>query len=132
MRLLLDTQLLIWAGGASSDGSGRLSPRAVALIRDLENELLFSTATLWEIAIKRSLGRSDFLLEPRSFRRRAVESGYVELAIDAEHCLAVADLPLLHRDPFDRLLIAQAIFEGVTLLTADAKVAAYPGPILLV
>jgi PIN domain nuclease of toxin-antitoxin system len=102
------------------------------LIRDPANELLFSTVGLWEIAIKLSLGRTDFRLEPRLLRRRAIETGYIELPIDAEHCFAVAELPPLHRDPFDRLLIAQAIVEGVTLLTADAKVAAYPGPILAV
>ena len=124
MKLLLDTHLLIWA--ASGEG---LSAKAVQLIDDPGNELLFSAASIWEVAIKTSLGRPDFQLDPGVFRRELLESGYEELAVTGAHAAGVSTLPDLHKDPFDRLLIAQAIVEGITLLTADRAVLAYPGPI---
>lgn len=124
MKLLLDTHLLLWA----AVGSG-LSQAAAALISDPENEPLFSAASIWEIAIKASLGRPDFDLDAGVFRRALLESGYEELAITGTHAAAVAALPDLHKDPFDRILVAQAVVEGVTLLTADQAVLAYPGPI---
>lgn len=124
MRLLLDTHLLLWAAA----GSG-LSPNAVALIDDPQNELWFSAASIWEIAIKASLGRPDFTLDAAVFRRELLESGYQELAITGRHAATVTTLPDLHRDPFDRLLIAQAMVEGVTLLSADRAVLGYPGPV---
>ncbi len=125
MRLLLDTHLLLWAAA----GSG-LSPKATALIADTNNALLFSAASIWEVAIKSALGRADFDLDPGVFRRALLESGYEELAITGAHAAAVTSLPDLHKDPFDRILVAQACFDGVTLLTADQAVLAYPGPIL--
>jgi PIN domain nuclease of toxin-antitoxin system len=93
---------------------------------------LFSAASVWEIAIKASLGRDDFTVDSRVLRRGLLDNGYEELPISGAHAAAVADLPLLHRDPFDRLLVAQAQVEGITLLTADALVARYPGPVRLV
>lgn len=99
------------------------------LINDSRNELLFSVASLWEIVIKRSLGRDDFRVEPRLLRRGLLDNGYAELAIGGEHALAVDNLPPIHRDPFDRLLVAQAQIESVTLLTADPLLGRYPGPI---
>lgn len=87
--------------------------------------LYFSVASLWEISIKRGLGRPDFLVEPRILRRALLDNGYVELVITADHALAVEALPDLHKDPFDRLLVAQARTEGITLLTADSQVAQY-------
>jgi PIN domain nuclease of toxin-antitoxin system len=125
MRLLLDTHLLLWA----AEEPGRLSPAARKLMKDAGNELMFSAASFWEIAIKRSLGRSDFRLDPRLLRRGLLDNGYSELLIGSDHALAIDGLPRLHKDPFDRILIAQAMVEGITLLTADPLVAQYAGPI---
>ena len=125
MNLLLDTRLLLWAAGAPD----RLPAVARDLIEDPGNTLIFSVASLWEIAIKRGLGRDDFRVDPRLLRRGLIDNGYAELAITSEHVVTVDSLPPLHRDPFDRLLIAQATAEGVTLLTSDKALAAYPGPI---
>jgi PIN domain nuclease of toxin-antitoxin system len=128
MRLLLDTHLLLWAAGVPD----QLSKTASALINDDRNELMFSAASLWEIAIKKGLGREDFKVDPRVLRRSLLENGYSELAITSEHTVAVSDLNTIHKDPFDRLLIAQATVEGITFLTNDEIVAKYPGPIRLV
>jgi PIN domain nuclease of toxin-antitoxin system len=125
VKLLLDTQILLWAASQPS----RLSPSVRKLLNDPRNELLFSAASLWEIAIKNSLGREDFQVEPRLFRRGLLDSGYVELAITGEHAVNVAGLPTLHKDPFDRMLLAQAVIEGISLLTADAQLASYRGPV---
>ena len=125
MKLLLDTHLLLWAAGVPE----RLSSEARALLEDPMNALLFSPASLWEVAIKRSLGRADFEVDPRLLRRGLLENGYDELAITGAHAVAVDDLPPIHRDPFDRLLVAQAMVEGIPLVTADARLAEYPGPI---
>lgn len=125
MHLLLDTHVLLWAAGTPE----RLSPQAVELIADSGNPLLFSAASLWEITIKRGLGRPDFRVDPEVLRRGLLENGYDELAITGTHAMAVGSLPAIHRDPFDRVLVAQAESEGVLLLTADETVARYPGPI---
>ena len=126
MRLLLDTHLLLWvvAGNAK-----RLSGAVVALIDAAENEPWFSAASLWEIVIKRGLGRQDFRVDSRLLRRALLENGYSELRIASEHAIAVEALPPMHRDPFDRMLVAQATIEGMTLLTSDRMIARYPGPI---
>ncbi len=128
MKLLLDTHLLIWA----AEDSEEIPAGAQALIEAAENELYFSVASLWEIAIKRSLNRSDFQVDVRLLRRGLMDNGYNELAILSEHAVAVSSLPSIHKDPFDRLLIAQASVEGIMLLTSDAIMARYPGPIRLV
>ena len=125
MRLLLDTHLLLWAAGEPA----RLSTAARRLMNDAGNELMFSAANLWEIAIKRGLCRDDFQVDPRLLRRGLLDNGYSELPIGSDHAVAIDGLPLLHKDPFDRILIAQATVEGVTLLTADPLVAQYPGPV---
>ena len=125
MKLLLDTHLLLWAAVQPD----RLSPTALELIDHPGNELLFSAASLWEIAIKSGLGRADFQLEPRVLRRGLLDNGYDELAITSEHAVAVDTLPPIHKDPFDRILVAQAHVEGITLLTSDPWVAKYPGPV---
>jgi len=125
MKLLLDTHLLLWAAGSPS----QLSESARALLEDPLNELLFSAASLWEIAIKRGLGRSDFQVDARVLRRGLLDNGYQELAITAEHAVSIDSLPSIHKDPFDRILVAQATVEGITLLTTDALVAKYPGPV---
>ncbi|MDO9385447.1 MAG: type II toxin-antitoxin system VapC family toxin [Thiobacillus sp.] len=125
MKLLLDTHMLLWAAGSPD----QLSPAARALLEDLNNELVFSAASLWEIAIKRGLGRADFQVDARVLRRGLLDNGYLELSITSEHAVFIDSLPAIHKDPFDRILIAQATVEGITLLTADALVAQYPGPI---
>lgn len=125
MKLLVDTHLLLWAAGLPD----RLSQAARTLLEDPTNELLFSAASLWEIAIKRSLGRDDFQVEPRLLRRGLLDNGWIELPITSTHAVAIEHLPPLHKDPFDRLLLAQASEEGIVLLTSDAQLAQYPGPI---
>ena len=125
MKLLLDTHLLLWAAGIPD----RLSAEARALIGAPEHELFFSAASIWEIAIKRGLGRDDFQVDTRLLRRGLLDNGYRELPIGSEHAVAIDSLPPLHKDPFDRLLVAQAMVEGITLLTTDAWVAQYPGPV---
>ncbi len=125
MRFFLDTHLLLWA---ASDPK-RLMPESRNLLGDPAAELLFSTASIWEVVIKNALGRSDFRVEPQKLRDGLIQNGYGELAIRSEHALAVGLLPPIHMDPFDRILIAQAQVENITLLTTDSKVACYPGPI---
>ncbi|BCK77790.1 pilus retraction motor protein [Acetobacter aceti NRIC 0242] len=125
MRLLLDTHLLLWAAGEPD----KLSARARTLMEYPGNDLVFSAASLWEITIKTGLGRADFQVDPHLLRRGLIENGYEELPITSQHALAVGQLPDVHRDPFDRILVAQATVEGVLLLTHDPLVKAYPGPI---
>jgi len=129
MRLLLDTHLLIWSAGTYAGPSSPMSREADALIDDPANTLHFSPASIWEVAIKNAQGRPDFNNDPHLLRRALLDNGYLELPITSEHAAAVAFLPPIHKDPFDRLLVAQATIERVTLLTADAKIAEYSGPI---
>ncbi|ODU50912.1 MAG: twitching motility protein PilT [Thiobacillus sp. SCN 63-374] len=126
MKLLLDTHVLLWAAGSPD----QLPADARALLDDPDNELLFSAASLWEIAIKRGLGRADFQVDARVLRRGLLDNGYLELPITSEHTVSIESLPPIHKDPFDRILVAQATVEGITLLTADTLIAQYPGPIL--
>ena len=128
MKFLLDTHLLLWAAGSPR----RLSAQARKLLGDTDHQLFFSSASLWEIAIKRGLGRDDFQVEPGLLRRGLLDNGYQELPISGVHALAIEALPPIHRDPFDRMLVSQALTEGFTLLTSDPAVARYPGPIRLV
>jgi len=125
VKLLLDTHLLLWAANEPK----RLPKTARALIENLENEVLFSAASLWEIVIKSSLGRQDFRVDARVLRRGLLDNGYTELPITSEHAVNVDQLPPTHKDPFDRILVAQAAVEGVILLTNDRKLLDYPGPI---
>lgn len=125
MKLLLDTHLLLWAAGEPE----RLSTQARTLIHDAQNELFFSAASLWEISIKHGLGRDDFQVDVRLLRRGLLDNGYSELPISSEHAIAIDSLPLIHKDPFDRMLVAQAMVEGIILLTADTRLAEYPGPV---
>lgn len=123
MKLLLDTHLLLWAAGQPE----RLSAQARSLIDDEDNTLLFSAASLWEITIKSDLGRADFRVDPRLLRRGLVDNGYLELPVTYRHVLSLKGLASLHRDPFDRMLVAQSNSEGMTLLTTDPVVARYEG-----
>jgi len=125
MKLLLDTQILLWAAGQPD----HLSATARELLADQQNELLFSAASLWEIAIKRGLGRKDFRVEPRLLRRGLLDNGYRELSVTSEHAVTIDILPPIHKDPFDRILVAQALVEGIILLTVDPLVAQYPGSV---
>lgn len=125
MKLLLDTHLLLWAAGQSK----QLPRAAVNLIDDPQNILYFSAASIWEISIKNSLEREDFQVDVNVLRRSLLDNGYAELAITSEHAVHVKNLPPLHKDPFDRILIAQSNVEGITLLTSDAAVAKYDGSI---
>jgi PIN domain nuclease of toxin-antitoxin system len=125
VKFLLDTHLLLWAAGEP----GRLSKQARTLIDNPDNELLFSAASLWEVTIKRGLGREDFQVDARLLRRGLLDNGYSELPIISDHVVATESLPLIHKDPFDRILVAQATVEGVTLLTIDSLLLQYPGPI---
>ncbi|MGA7927690.1 MAG: type II toxin-antitoxin system VapC family toxin [Candidatus Sulfotelmatobacter sp.] len=125
MKFLLDTHLLLWAAAEPR----RFSKQARALIDNPDNDLLFSAASLWEVAIKRGLGRADFKVDARLLRRGLLDNGYGELPIVSDHVVAIDSLPPIHKDPFDRILVAQATVEGVTLLTVDSVVSQYPGPI---
>src|SRR6266536_859103 len=119
MKLLLDTHLLLWAAGSPH----RLSEDIRVLLDNPENEPMFSAASLWEVAIKSSLGRDDFKVDARLLRRGLLDNGYGELPIVSDHVVATEGLPTIHRDPFDRVLVAQATVEGITLLTTDSQIA---------
>jgi PIN domain nuclease of toxin-antitoxin system len=125
MKLLLDTHLLVWAAWTPR----RISSAARLLIGSIDNELIFSAASLWELAIKQALEKDDFEVDARVLRRSLLDNGYGELPVTGDHAIAIRSLPLIHKDPFDRILIAQATVEGITLLTADPVMARYPGPI---
>lgn len=127
MRLLIDTHLLIWLAAESP----RLGERARHLIADAESRW-FSVASLWEIAIKHALGKPGLPFDPARLRVGLSEQGYEELPVLGPHALAVSGLPARHGDPFDRMLVAQARAEGLTLLTADRALAAYGPPVHVV
>jgi len=126
MKLLLDTHMLLWAA------AGTLPKDAEAMVLDDDNTLYFSPVSIWEIGIKKSLGRNDFRVDPEVLRRGLLDNQYHELPITSMHALAVNDLPQLHKDPFDRMLLAQAKAEGISLLTSDSALREYPGPVIFV
>ena len=128
MKLLLDTHVLLWA----LQDSPRLSAEARVLIEEEENILLFSAISMAEVAIKNALRRPDFEIDPHIVRRTLIDDGYLEVPLTSAHAVAVAGLPPIHKDPFDRLLVAQAMVEGITLITEDAVVGQYTGPVRLV
>jgi PIN domain nuclease of toxin-antitoxin system len=121
MRVLLDTHVLLWALGEP----GRLDVRTRSTIESSDTEVLFSAASIWEIAVKSGLGRTGFALDPAEIARAAIDTGFSELAVRANAAALVGRLPLLHRDPFDRLLVAQAILEPATLYTTDRQLVGY-------
>ena len=125
MRVLLDTQIIIWV--ATDDF--RLTPAVRALITDAETKVIFSVVSLWEIAIKAGLDRRDFRHSAAAIRVGALRADWEELGIAGEHALAIANLPTIHGDPFDRLLVAQALVEGMTLLSADRMLWRYGDPV---
>lgn len=128
MNYLLDTHLLIWAALRED----MMSAKADRIVKDPANTLWFSAVSIWEVAIKRGLGRPDFTLDPGPLRAGLLANGYQEMPMDGRHCLGLGTLPPLHGDPFDRMLVLQATAEGMILLTADKQVAAYGGPAVLV
>jgi PIN domain nuclease of toxin-antitoxin system len=121
MRLLLDTHVLLWALIAPR----RLAKQALSDIENPANEVIFSAASIWEIAIKSALGRADFRVSPDEIAAAALATGFVELPVRAAAAAYVAQLPAHHRDPFDRLLIAQSITEPTLLYTADPQLQVY-------
>lgn len=121
MRLLLDTHVLLWALGAPE----RLGTALRAAIQNPDNDIMFSAVSIWEIAIKSALRKDDFQVEPAEIVAAALESGFMELPVRSSAAVQVAKLPAHHRDPFDRLLIAQAIVEPATLYTADTQLEIY-------
>ncbi len=128
MRFLLDTHVLLWASGVRK----RRSPDFQTVLGSPGVGRIFSAASIWEVAIKSSLRhRRRLAVNPHSLRRGLLERDYTELSVSSAHAAAVVHLPPIHQDPFDRLLIAQAQVEGITLLTADRVVASYPGSIRL-
>ena len=128
MRLLLDTHILLWAANEPE----RLSAATRALVENPNNDVVFSAISIWEIAIKTDRGRDDFRLHAGFFRRGLFDNGYTELPMTGAQAAALAGLPAIHKDPFDRMLVAQATVEGLTLVTSDPAIANYPGPIRLV
>ena len=127
MKLLLDTHILLWAAGEPK----KFPLKIRQLIEDEENTLFFSTASIWEIVMKNGLGRSDFQIEPRMFRSALMDNGYLEVPITSEHVLFVHDLPPLHKDPVDRILVAQSSIEGMAVLTVDQAVIDYGGTVII-
>jgi len=127
-RFLVDTQLLLW----NVYGSRKLPARVARLFRDGRHHFFYSAASLWEIAIKAGRGRSDFVADTAAIRDALEANGFHELPVAAQHAVALATLPAIHADPFDRMLIAQSIVEPMALITSDARLAAYPGTIEVV
>ena len=125
--VLLDTHVLIWALGEPE----RLDAAVRDMLADPAVKVWFSAVSIWEIAIKAALGRADFVARPGSIIRMAQDTGFTELPLDARTAARVADLPMHHGDPFDRLLVAQAIVENARFITADRKLAAYSGLVTL-
>jgi len=121
MRLLLDTHVLLWALSVPK----HLSKKARSEIENPANDVMFSAASIWEIAIKWALNRSDFRVTPNEIVAAAIESGLRELPVRSTAAAHVATLPVHHRDPFDRLLVAQAVTEPAILYTADPQLEIY-------
>ena len=125
MDILLDTHILLW----SVYQTRLLSEETRNILESRSNRLFFSAANLWEITIKKAQDRADFQVDPRPLRETLLLGGFQELQITSEHAMAVGQLPKIHRDPFDRILIAQSAVEGCVLLTVDRKVSQYSGNI---
>lgn len=125
MNVLFDTQLVLWI----VLNSPSLPARARTLLTAPETSPWISAASLWEVAIKTALRRPGFEFDPRIMRRQLLGEGWSELIVNGDHAAEAAGLPLIHKDPFDRMLIAQASHEGFTLVTADVIIARYAGRI---
>ena len=126
MKLLLDTQILIWL----LFWPEILPQNAREIIGDEKNDLHFSPVSLWEVSIKRSQNKPDFQLDARVMQESLLDKGCLEIPIISSHTITAGELPVFHKDPFDRLLIAQAMVENLFLLTSDKKTAEYPAPVV--
>ena len=126
MNLLLDTHLLIWLA------ADILPSDAADYIMDESNHLFFSSASIWEIVIKRGLNRADFNVDANLLLSGLLENGYEQLSITAQHALLTGTMPMLHKDPFDRILLAQSIAENIPILTADQRLAEYPASVIVI
>jgi PIN domain nuclease of toxin-antitoxin system len=127
-RFLVDTQLLLW----NVYGSRKLPAKVARLFQDGRHEFFYSAASLWEIAIKAAKGRKDFAADTAAIRDALDTNGFHELPVAAQHAVALSGLPPIHADPFDRMLVAQALAEPMALITSDERLAAYPGTIEVV
>ena len=121
MNFLLDTHILIWAAISHL----KISPELASLLSDTNNHLYFSSASIWEISIKESLEKSDFKVSSKKLYDGLIENGYKEIKVSALHAMEVIKLPFIHRDPFDRILVATAIWENMSMLTNDSKLSPY-------
>ncbi|HYL89710.1 MAG TPA: type II toxin-antitoxin system VapC family toxin [Burkholderiales bacterium] len=128
MRILLDTHIALWVVGPE----GKLKGDARSLILDATNDVYFSAASIWEIAIKGALRRRNFAADPQRVSQALLASGFLELSITAAHASRVAALPPVHQDPFDRMLVAQSQVEPMTFLTLDALLARYGSTVKVV
>lgn len=128
MKYLLDTHILLWA----TTNSDKLSQRARNIIANPDNDIYFSTVSIWEIAIKTGLGKLQLPISTAAFRRVLLDNQYLELNINSKHAILTETLLPIHKDPFDRMLIAQAQSEGFTLISADNYVIAYGNMVLAV
>jgi PIN domain nuclease of toxin-antitoxin system len=126
MKILLDTQILLWAA------IGKLPPQAERYVADMKNSLFFSSAAIWEVVFKRGSSRSYFYVDPAALYSGLLGAGYMELPVLGKHTLLVQTLPAFHKDPFDRLMLAQAASEGMTFLTADKQLNQYPCSIITI
>lgn len=126
MKLLLDTHMLLWAA------AGTLPKDAEKMVTDGDNTLFFSPASIWEIGIKKNLARRDFKVDPAALRRGLLDNQYLELPITSLHALTAIELPQIHKDPFDRMLLAQAKAEGIAFLTSDNKLREYSGSVIFI
>ena len=126
MKLLLDTRVLLWSA------AGKLPPNAEKYVIEKSNQLYFSPASIWEIVIKKNLNRADFRVDPYMLYNGLLDNGYEEIPITTKHTLTVSTLPDIHKDPFDRIMLAQAISEGIPLLTSDTTLSVYPAPLIIV
>jgi len=128
VRALLDSHLLVWI----SEDSPKLPKSVQEMIEDDRNSFFFSAVSLWELAIKSALGKSSFQVDVRQLHSSLLENGYAELTLSSRHAFSLETLPPIHKDPFDRILIAQAMREDMVLLTSDKMVGRYGEPIRLV
>jgi len=126
MKLLLDTHILLWAA------AGTLPKKAEKLIKDEGNTFLFSSASIWEVVIKNGLGRPSFQIDTRALYDGLLGNGYMEVAVNGHHSLMTGILPMIHKDPFDRILVAQALHEKATLVTCDKVLVEYPCPVVYI
>ncbi|MCY1664913.1 type II toxin-antitoxin system VapC family toxin [Rhizobium sp. SL86] len=128
MKVLLDSHILVWSAAQTN----KLSAQTRAFLEDPDNVLFFSSASLWELSVKHALGKGDIPVHPRILYQALQEQDFYELPLTSQHTFVLETLPPIHKDPFDRILIAQATSEDMLLLTSDATIARYDGPIRLV